>query len=124
MKSRFAVFTWSLLAAADAFASTTNDLSDAEIQGRQLAQQLLEQQPAEDVTNTGVMQIRDAKGSRPEIPVRFQIVAVEPNSPNWLSSYQSDSNEQQRQIRRLFISQRIKWIFLPDQFRRTSSGAW
>ena len=47
----------------------TNDLSDAEIQGRQLAQQLiLEQRPATNFTQTGVLKIRDAKGQRTEFP--------------------------------------------------------
>ena len=49
-----------LLLAFGATAKTTNDLSDAEIQGRQLAQQILEQQPTENFTNTGVLKIRDA----------------------------------------------------------------
>ena len=71
MKSRLAVFAWSLLAAVGVFASTTNDLSDAEIQGRQLVQQLLEQYPAENFTNTGVLKIRDAKGITTNIPVGF-----------------------------------------------------
>jgi hypothetical protein len=61
-----------LFFALGAMAQTTNDLSDAEIQGRQLAQQLLEQRPATNFTQTGVLNIRDDKGNRSEIPLRFQ----------------------------------------------------
>jgi hypothetical protein len=48
--------------AVGAMAQTTNDLSDAEIQGQQLAKQLLEQSPATNFTQTGILKIHDAKG--------------------------------------------------------------
>ena len=48
-----------LLTASGAKAETTNILSDAEIQGRQLAQQLLSERPAENLANSGVLKIRD-----------------------------------------------------------------
>ncbi len=98
MKSRLAVFTWSLLAAVGAFASTTNDLSDAEIQGRQLAQQLLEQQPTENSTNTGVLSIRGGKGRRSEIPLRFQTIV---NATDWRTVYETTS--QSNQVRLIII---------------------
>jgi hypothetical protein len=85
MKSRFAVFTWSLLAAVGAFASTTNDLSDAEIQGRNLARQLCEAQPTENFTNTGVLQIRGGKGKPSEIPIKFETVVT---TTNWAGTYE------------------------------------
>ena len=44
--------------ACAANAQPTNALSDAEIQGRALAQKILEQRPAENSTNTGVLSIR------------------------------------------------------------------
>jgi hypothetical protein len=78
-----------LLATMNLRAATTNDLSDAEIQGRQLAQQLLEQRPNKDFTNSGVLQIRGVNGKRSEIPIRFQIIVTELNSLNWLSVYQA-----------------------------------
>ena len=59
-----------LFFAVRATAAATNDLSDAEIQGRQLAQQLCEAQPAENFTNTGVLQIRDGKGKTSKIPIK------------------------------------------------------
>ena len=82
MKLRLAVLTWGFLAAAGALAATTNDLSDAEIQGRQLAQQLCEARPAESFTNTGVLKIRDGKGGRSEIPVKCEIIVT---ATNWQS---------------------------------------
>jgi hypothetical protein len=85
MKSRLAVFTWSLLAAVGAFASTTNDLSDAEIQGRNLARQLCEMRPAQNSTNTGILEIRDAKGGRREILIKFEGIVTE---TNWTSIYE------------------------------------
>jgi hypothetical protein len=73
-----------LLAAFGATAQTTNGLSDAEIRGRQLAQQLLEQRPATNFTQTGVLSIRDAKGTRMEIPMTCEIIVT---PTNWLNRY-------------------------------------
>src|ERR1035438_5050282 len=74
-----------LLAAIGATAKTTNDLSDAEIQGRNLAQQLCEAQPAENFTNTGVLQIRDGKGKTSKIPIKFETIVT---TTNWSSIYE------------------------------------
>ena len=78
-----------LLAAFSAMAQMTNDLSDAQIQGQQLARKILEQRPDKDFTNSGVLHIRDVNGKRSEIPIRSQIVVTELNSLNWLSIYQT-----------------------------------
>jgi hypothetical protein len=82
----FALFAIALilLAAISATAQTTNTLTDAEIQGRQLDQKLLDQQPTENFTNTGVLQIRDAEGNRSEIPIKFDITVT---GTNWRSTY-------------------------------------
>ncbi len=69
-------------------AATTNDLSDAQLQGRKLAQQLCEARPAES-TNTGVLKIRDAKKHWLEIPVRFQITATQADSSGWEARYET-----------------------------------
>jgi len=68
-----------------ATAQTTNGLSDAEIQGRKLAQQLCDARPAEDFTNTGVLQIRDGKGKRSEIPLDCWVIIFK--ATNWFSFY-------------------------------------
>jgi hypothetical protein len=73
-----------LFLAAGAAAGTKNVLSDAEIQGSQLAQQLCDAQPAENFTNTGVLKIRDSSGMTTNFPVRFQIVV---GATNWQAIY-------------------------------------
>ena len=62
------------------FHLTTNKLSDAEIQGRQLAQKLLEQQPTENFTNTGVLKIKNTEGKTIEIPIKCEAVVT---ATNW-----------------------------------------
>ncbi|MGA3266284.1 MAG: outer membrane lipoprotein-sorting protein [Verrucomicrobiota bacterium] len=68
-----------------AWAQTTDSLSDAEIQGRQLAQQLCEGWP-ESATNTGVLQIHNAQGKHFQIPVKCEVVVT---ATNWRSIYES-----------------------------------
>ena len=74
----------SLFAAICAAAQTTNGLSDAEIQGRKLAQQLCDSRPAENFTNKGVLQIRVGSGKRLESSLRVETVT---NSNNWEARY-------------------------------------
>jgi hypothetical protein len=64
----------------------TNALSDAEIQGRQLTQQLLEQRPATNFILTGSLSIRDEKGSHLDIPIKFKAIVT---PTNWYSVYQA-----------------------------------
>ena len=78
-----------LLAAMGAQAQSTNSLSDAEIQGRALAEKILQQWPTQNVTNTGVLQIRDENGKRVEVPVVIKTL-VAPSS--WQASYMTWSN--------------------------------
>jgi hypothetical protein len=61
-----------LLIAFGATAETTNALADAEVQGRLLTQQLLEQQPVTNFTQTGVLKIRNKKGNTTNSFVSFQ----------------------------------------------------
>jgi len=62
-----------LLFAAAAAKAQTNVLSDAEIQGRQLAQKLLTQQPANRLLQTGSLKIRDGRGFSTNFPLKFLI---------------------------------------------------
>jgi len=73
-----------LFFAGGAVAETTNVLSDAEIQGRQLARQLCEVRPVENLTNTGVLQIRDGKGFSTNLFLKCRILV---NSTEWSSRY-------------------------------------
>ena len=69
---------------ASAMAQTTNVLTDAEIQGRSLAQKILNQRPVKSFTNTGVLQIRATSGKRVEIPIQFDTSVTE---SNWQAVY-------------------------------------
>ncbi|HEY5345971.1 MAG TPA: outer membrane lipoprotein-sorting protein [Verrucomicrobiae bacterium] len=63
----------------------TNTLSDAEMQGRQLAQQLCDARPAENFTNIGVLKIRNANGIKSEIPIEIKTIVT---MTNWSSTYE------------------------------------
>jgi len=76
-----------LLAMPDGKAETTNSLSDAQIQGRQLAQQLLEQQPVTNFVQTGVLKIKKQGVGWTEHQIKFQI-NITPT--NWETMYCSD----------------------------------
>jgi hypothetical protein len=73
-----------LFFAGGAMAATTNDLSDAQIQGRKLAQQLCEARPAETFTNTGVLEIRNGKGNRTNYPFKCEVIV---GPTNWWCIY-------------------------------------
>ena len=68
-----------------ATAETTNTWSDAEIQGRQLAQQLCETSPAQNFTNTGVMKVRDGNGKTTEVLIHVETFVT---ASNWTTSYE------------------------------------
>ena len=77
-----------LFFAAGAAAETTNTLSDAEIQGRQFVQNILDhldQRPTENFTNAGILQIHPAKNSQTEIPLTCKVIVT---TTNWVSLYQ------------------------------------
>ena len=78
-----------LLAALGAAAQTTNGLSDKEIQGRQLVEKLLAEQPAENFTNTGVLEIRADKGSKSNFTFQCQVVV---SASNWSIHYLTPTN--------------------------------
>jgi Outer membrane lipoprotein-sorting protein len=71
--------------ATGAMAETTNGLSDAEIQGRNLARQLADVKPTGNFTNMGTLKIKDAKGKNSEILIKFSVVI---KATNWLSIYE------------------------------------
>jgi len=75
-----------LLVGFGAKAENTNVLSEAEIQGHQLAQQLCGGRPLGDSTNTGVLKIRNAKGERSGIPVKCEVIVT---ATNWQSRYKA-----------------------------------
>jgi len=84
MIGRLASVALGWLIVSGAVAAGTNNLSDAEIQGRQLAQQLCEARPTENFTNTGVLKIRDATGKTSETLFVFESFIT---ATNWESFY-------------------------------------
>ena len=76
---------FSLLSFSVAATAQTNTLSDAEIQGRQLAQQLCDARPTTNFTQTGVLQIRDGKGVKIEYPF---LVRTFVGPTDWSAIYQ------------------------------------
>jgi hypothetical protein len=76
-----------LFFAIDATADTANILTDAEIQGRQLAQQLCDSPPAENSTNIGVLKTRYADGKNLEQSIKCEVILT---PTNWLSVYETD----------------------------------
>jgi len=79
-----------LLAVFGAVAATTNDLSDAEIQGRRLAQTTSANTRAggKHHEHRGFQNPRRQK-TPAGIPVRFQITAAQADSPSWEAGYET-----------------------------------
>ena len=75
-----------LLSAVAAGAQTNEDSSDPVVQGRQLAQKILDQTPQENSTVTGILQIRDKNGARSSIPLACAIIAA---GSGWKCIYQA-----------------------------------
>ena len=72
--------------AVGAMAQTTNGLSDAQIQGRHLVQQLLELCPTTNFAQEGVLKIRGGKGKHSEIPMKCEVIVT---ATNWLNRYEA-----------------------------------
>jgi hypothetical protein len=73
-----------MLTALAATAQTTNTLSDAEIQGRQLAQRLLEMRPSTNAFQVGIINIRNEKGISTNLSLQ---VGISVSAGGWSSSY-------------------------------------
>jgi len=78
-----------LFSSVRANAETTNTLSAAEMEGRDLVRQLLEQRPSTNFSTTGVLKFKDATGKRLEIPLVFDTVV---SDTNWTSRYEAGTN--------------------------------
>jgi len=79
-----------LLVAFSTAAKATNELSDAEVQGRQLAHQLCEARPAGSFTNTGILLIRNSKGGTIKVPVDCVVLV---SQTNWITFYKASRLE-------------------------------
>lgn len=59
-------------------------------EGRELAAEILSEKPAQNATNTGVMTMRDSKGRRTRVPVRFDVFD---SGENWVTIYSAGSTK-------------------------------
>ena len=105
-----------LLAALTTQAQTTNSLSDAEIQGQALAQKILQQWPAENVTNTGVLQIRDKDGKRSTLLLKAEVTVTE---TNWSSRYEAKSSSNTTDVATLIVTHSLTG---PNQYLAYENG--
>ena len=60
--------------------------AEASRQGRALTEEILAQVPAQNVTNAGVLRIRDAQSKRTEIPIEFNVVR---SAKYWTSIFET-----------------------------------
>jgi len=65
-------------------AVTTNEAVTAEVEGRDLAQQLRGLQPAQSLTNSGTLKLRGSKSRRADVPVQIQTLLT---ATNWQTVY-------------------------------------
>jgi hypothetical protein len=79
-----------LFLAFAAAAGTTNGLSAAEIQGRQLAAEILSETPATNFTQTGVLRIRNSKGTT-NIPITSK---TEIGQGDWRVTYSATMGQE------------------------------
>jgi hypothetical protein len=63
---------------ADASPQATNSAPDGEVAGRALAKTFLERHPAENLTNTAVLEIRDWQGDLLQFPFTCEVIAKPP----------------------------------------------
>jgi hypothetical protein len=67
-------------------AQPVGDFSDAAIQGRRLAQKILEQIPSQNSMVTGHLNIRSENGTRTSLPIACAVIA---SPPRWESIYET-----------------------------------
>jgi len=71
-------------------AQTTNSLSTAELKGRELAQKILSQRPAENFTNRGVLKIRNAQHVTTQVPLVCETTVAD---GAWTAVYRAGATE-------------------------------
>jgi hypothetical protein len=104
-----------LLVAMGSKAQATNGLSDAEVQGRQLVDRILEQQPTEPYDNTGILLIHNSQGTQ-RIPISVYLIAIPSEaagSTNRAWIYQIYQIDWTNRVEELVITHRFSQ---PDDF--------
>ena len=103
----------------------TNGVSEAEIRGQQLAQEILSQGPVENTVNKGVMQIRDESGRHSEDPIVCSVVVMTRVAntnviiPDWQTLYQATLTNQTECLRVMHNTNLTNFYFCSTN----SSGA-
>jgi hypothetical protein len=80
--------------------ATTNGLSNAIVEGRNLARQLCELRPAESFTNASTLSVRPAKGRKRELPLRTVTTL---RGTNWVTVYETLPNTNAPDCQRLTV---------------------
>lgn len=80
---KFVFFTIIFSITFGLIATELNDF-DAVLQGQKLAEELCEQRPDKNLTNTGMLNIRDANGETVKVPITCEVVLT---TTNWQSIY-------------------------------------
>jgi Outer membrane lipoprotein-sorting protein len=84
-----------LFFAVGAAAETTNTLSDAEIQGCKLAQQLCEVKPGNNLSQSGTLKIREASG---RTVIETIQIAIQTFPTGWQTKYESEKGASKTNI--------------------------
>jgi hypothetical protein len=95
-------------------AAASNGLTDAEIEGRHLARQLRQLQPAENSSLTGVLRLFPRRSKRVEVPVEFQTVVT---TTNWQATYTATGTNQENTMSVTIIHAEDQ----PNQYRLARS---
>ena len=103
------------LLVVEAAAATTNEVSDAEIEGRHLARQLRQLQPAEDSSLAGILKLFPSRNKRVEVPMEFQTVVT---PTNWQVAYTASGTNLENTMSVTIIHVDDQ----PNQYRLTRSG--
>jgi len=118
MTARLASAVFGLFTAVAVVTAGPNELSQAEIQGRQLAQQILEQQPAESFTNMGTLKIRGASGKTSEIFLLYETFITSTNWESFFSAGQLPTKDNRFVTFNLTISHNNSY---PNLYRETDT---
>lgn len=90
-----------LTAAVTIATARTSELSDAALEGRNLARQLCELRPADSFTNVCTLSIGPAKGRKREFPLRTVTTLTE---TNWVTVYEILPNTNSPDCQRLIVT--------------------
>ncbi|HZL79502.1 MAG TPA: outer membrane lipoprotein-sorting protein [Candidatus Limnocylindrales bacterium] len=98
-----------LFFAVGATAETTNTLSDAEIQGRNLALQLCNGSPAENLTNIGHLKVDKKNSSRINVSVTFETFV---SSNSWICRFRANLTNEWSEEYQIYHKENLPNIYV------------